>query len=81
MTFNSALETLLQEFGGTAYKTIPIENMKLKVSETLKEVVCNSSPEKAVVSKFRTKIANSKSKEMLLTAISEQMFTLSGESV
>ena len=81
MTFNSALETLLKKFGGTHYKEISLDVMKFEVSNILKEVTSNSPAEKAIITKFRTKISKAKEKEKLLMVISEQMFALSGESV
>lgn len=81
ITFNFALESLLKMFGGTTYQKMTIDAMKNQVYEVLKKVKTDSPAEKAVITKFRTKITSSKTKEKLLMTISEQMFSLSGESV
>lgn len=79
MTFNKALESILTFFGGTKYLETSVPSMKKQIDETLSQVESCSPAEKAMVTKLKGKVARQKSKEKILMAITEQMFTLSGE--
>lgn len=79
MTINKALETILTSFGGTKYLNVSLQAMKEEINKTLDQVDAVSPVEKTMITKFKNKIAKKKTKENVLMAISEQMFTLSGE--
>lgn len=79
MTFELAIEQLLTAFGGTNYKKMTLDEMKLLVKETLEKVKAKG-PELAIVTKFTSKTQKQKTKESLLMIITEQLFTLSGET-
>jgi hypothetical protein len=80
-TLSIALGTVLTEYGGTKYQQVSIDDMREHILTVLNDLDngLKSSPLLLISKKIQQSVKRAKTKEKMLTIVSEAMLTFEGE--
>lgn len=73
----TVLGEVLKTYGGTKYKSVPLDTLKESICDSLGDVSTHSPAEQAMITKLRSSIMKKKDAESVFTLITEKMFALS----